>query len=69
MLELAKDAISKCLIILKVLFKRIYEFLLRYQIPSLKMTLFLMPLLNHHPIKKKTVKKTQFNLLIQTVLK
>ena len=55
--ELAEDAISKSLIIFKVLLKKILEFLSCYWIFSLGAMLLLVPLLDYCPIEKRSGKK------------
>ena len=54
-LELAKNAISKSLIIFKVFLKKVLEFLLYHWIVSLE-AILLMPLLNHCSAKKRSSK-------------
>ena len=55
--ELAKNAISKSLIIFKIFLKKIFEFLLYHQIFNFKAMLLLMLLLNYCFTKKQNSKK------------
>ena len=57
MLKLAKDVVSKNSIIFKVFSKKILEFLLCHQILGLEAMFFLVPLLDHCPVKKQDGKK------------
>lgn len=54
--KLAKDAISKSLIVSKVLFKEIFELRPRYQIFGLGTTFMLVPLLDYSSAKKQSGK-------------
>ena len=53
----AKDAVSKSLIISKVLLKKVLKLLLHHQIFSLGLTFLLMPLLNSYSIEEQDGKK------------
>ena len=55
--ELAKDVISKNLIVSEVFLKKVLEFLLRHQISNLQAMFLLMPLLNYCFIEKQSGKK------------
>ena len=57
MSELAKDIISKSLIISKVCLEKILEFPLSYQILGLKATFLLMPSLNYCFAEKRGGKR------------
>ena len=55
--ELAKNTISKNLIIFNIFLKKILEFFLCHQIFGYKSMLILMPLLNYYFAKKQSGKK------------
>ena len=57
MSELAKDTVSKNLIISKVCLEKILEFFLRYRILSLRAMLLLVLLLDHYSAEKRGGKK------------
>ena len=56
-LKLAKDAVSKSLIIFKVCLEKILKFFLRHQILDLRAILLLVSLLYFWPAKKQSDKK------------
>lgn len=57
MFELVEDAVSKKVIIFKVLLKKFFEFFLYHLIFNLKATILFMPLLDHCYTKTQSGKK------------